>query len=56
MTWFDWTLVAFLVLNAVTCIALVGQPRKPILPGTAALVTLLDGAFVFGILATRGAL
>lgn len=56
MTWFDWLLVAYFAIHTVVTICLVGEPRKPILPGTAALVALGNGGLVFALVLTRGGL
>ena len=54
MTWFDWLLVGLLALNAVVSVLLVGEPREPIKPATAALVVMLNSTLVFGVFATSG--
>lgn len=47
MVWQQWVLVALLALNVVLTIALVGQPRKPITPGTAAFGLVFNAALVW---------
>lgn len=53
MNWYLWFLAAWFLTNAVLVVAGVGKTRKPLEPGTAALVVLIDalviaGIFVFG--------
>lgn len=54
MNWFDWLLVAILGVGAIVSVLLVGEERKPIAPGTAALQVILNASLIGGILITRG--
>lgn len=44
-----WVIVGYLIIGAVATVALVGQPRKPIEPGTAAVTVILNGLLVAGL-------
>lgn len=56
MTKFDIFLLVFWVLSILINIAMVGRPRQPITPGVAGVSTLILGAMIFGLLASRGVL
>jgi hypothetical protein len=45
-TVFFWLLVAYWSLNAVSVVALVGKPRKPIEPSTAAISVIIFGLLI----------
>jgi hypothetical protein len=49
VNWFLWFLVAWFVLNAVTTVAQVGKSRKPISPGVAAVVVVIEALFIAGV-------
>lgn len=49
MNWFLWFVVAWWIMNAVLTVASVGKPRKPITAGAAAVVVLLEAAFIAGM-------
>lgn len=49
MNWFLWFVVAWWILNAVVTVAYVGKPRKPITPGGAASVVLIEALFIAGM-------
>ena len=53
MTWFDWTLVAWLALGALASVALVGKPRKPLTPGVAVATVLINALIVVGVVMVR---
>ena len=50
-----WTIVGFMALSVLAVIAAVGQPRKPITPGSAVAVTVIYGLLILGTLYVGGA-
>lgn len=56
MTWFDWALVGFWTLGTLLVVLTVGQPRKPITPGLAAWILVVNSLWTLGLLWTRGAI
>lgn len=53
MTWFDWALIGWLTLGAVSAVAFVGKPRQPIAPGVAVATVLVNALIVVGVVAVR---
>lgn len=56
MTPFDWFLIVLWLVSALANILVVGRPRDPMTPGTAAASTVVALALIAGLLLTRGAL
>lgn len=50
MNWFLWFLVVWFILNAVITVAQVGKARKPVTPGTAASVVVIEALLIAGVL------
>jgi hypothetical protein len=50
VSWFGWLLVILYTLGTVLTILEIGKPRKPTTEGHAALVLLINGLFVIGII------
>ena len=53
MHWSDWVLVVWLAIGAIASVAVVGQPRKPLEPGSAVLSILITGALISMMFATH---
>lgn len=51
MNWFLYTLAAWFIICAIAVITQVGKQRKPIEPGAAAIVALVDFVLAFGLIA-----
>ena len=56
MTWFDWFLCGYWLLNIFLTIAYIGKEREPFTPGVAAFSSALFVALIAVLLVTRGAL
>lgn len=54
MTLFDYFLVFWFALSALTVIAGVGKPREHIAPATAVASTIIISALIVGLLFSRG--
>ena len=50
MEWFKIVLIVLYVIGALSNIALIGEERKPITKGTAALSVLLNGFLIWGVI------
>lgn len=48
-TFLFWFLVGYWGVNAVGTVALVGKPRKPIEPGTAAISVIIFGLLIVSL-------
>jgi len=53
MNWMDWIIVGKLTVGALSTIAIVGQQRKPITPGVAVVVAIINGLLITGLVLTR---
>jgi hypothetical protein len=53
MTWFDWTLTAWLAVGALAAVVLIGRHREPISPGVAAATVLINALIVVGVVMVR---
>jgi len=55
VNWVAWALVGFIALGSLLAVSIVGKPRTPLTGLTAAVVLVLNGLQVWGIvwLATR---
>lgn len=51
MTWFAWTLVAWLAVGVAATIAVIGKPRKPVDPTTAVVTLIINGFLIAGVFA-----
>lgn len=56
MTWYAWVLVAAIGLNMLAAVARIGQPREPLTPAEAIWVLIINGLFIWAVvaLAVRG--
>lgn len=52
----DWIIVALFSLGLLLNVAQVGKPRKPLEPGTAAVIVAVNVALIIGVLWSHGAL
>lgn len=46
MSWQKWVLVAFTALAALLNVSVIGKPRKPLTPGLAVTILLLDAGYI----------
>ena len=54
MHWINWLLVASLSADILVRIAMIGKPRSPISPIEAAIVFLVHGLLIAGIIVFNG--
>lgn len=50
MTWFGWLIMSYFMLGSLLSVALIGQPREPLSPGTATFILVMNGLLILGIL------
>lgn len=50
MSWFKIVFVSLLILGASSTITNIDQPRSPISSVTAAIITLINGVFIAGLI------
>lgn len=43
MAWQQWVYLSFVILSALVSVSSVGRPRKPLQPGEAAIVLVIQG-------------
>lgn len=55
MTWYAWAIVAVYVAAALATVNSIGQPRRPMTPGIAAAVLLVNGLIVWGVVSLASA-
>lgn len=53
MNAFDWCLVALWLLNAIITVLIIGKPRKPITPESAAMTVAVSVALAIGLYLSR---
>jgi hypothetical protein len=50
LNWFGWVLLGVWVLSTLTSVGTIGQPRKPLTPGTAVFVVVFNSLLICGLL------
>lgn len=51
MPWYAWLVTALVGVSTLVTIGSVGKPRKPTTPGIAVAVVVVNGLFVWGVVA-----
>lgn len=55
MNWFEWALIGWLAFGAIATVGMVGRPRDPITPASAAYSVIIAGLLIVGLLWIGGA-